>query len=1141
MSNFNIFKPTNWAINNRVSIFVLSIILVLVGMMAYIDLPKEQFPELVIPTVYIQTVYQGTSPEDMENLVTRPIEKQLKSMSGVKKITSQSIQNFSAITIEFNTDVDPAVAKQRVADKVDMAKSDLPTDLDQDPIVQEVDFSEMPIMTINVSGNYNLDILKNYTEELQDRIEALTQITRADMIGALDKEVQVNLDLYRMTSANVSFDDVFNSIRNENVNIGGGNLKVGRLERALRVIGEFDNTEQIENILVNSSKGNKVYLRDIASVEFTNEERNSFARMNKEPVIALSIIKRSGENLIEASNEINAIIAELQETTFPDDLSVKITGDLSNNTRVAINDLINSVIIGFILVTIVLMFFMGISNAVYVGMAVPLSSAISFILLPPLDFTFNIIVTFSFLLGLGILVDNAIVVIENTYRLHFKEGIPIKEAANQAAGEVWAAVLSGTLTTLAPFVPLLFWPGIIGEFMFFLPAVLIIVLTASLFVAFIINPVFAVQFMDAIKDGTKSGKPTKGFYIGTIIALLFGIVFNMIELHILGNLIIIAVILGYLNKFLISPILIKNFQDKIVPWIIDKYQSSLEFALKRLKPAGVLAITIGILIFSFIYFAMFTPPVAFFPNPDPNNVMVYLELPLGTRAEVTDSLTTIIENKVIDIVGENNPIVTSVISNVGIGAGDPMDPDRSVKPNKGKVTVAFVEYGKRNGESTWDYMEKIRKGVGDIPGVDIKVDKEQGGPPTGKPINIEIVGAEFDKLIEISKHFKYTLVDSLNIQGIENLQSNLELNKPEILVDINREKANKEGLSTAQISSAIRTALYGSEVSKYRQGDEDYPIQIRLREEYRQNIDQLMNIKLTFREKTGDFRQVPISAFADIRFQNSFGGINRKDAERVVTLSSNVLTGYNANEINQQIIKAGDELVLPAGYSIKLTGEQQEQAETGAFLAKAFLISMLLVFFILVTMFNSTVKPLIIFTTVLFSVFGVLLGYAIFNMEFVIVMTGVGIIALAGIVVNNGILLIDFTDVRLKEGMKPINAIMDGGVIRFTPVILTAGSTMLGLVPLAVGLNIDFASFLESFDPNISFGSDNTVFWAPLSWAIIFGLSFSTVLTLLVVPAMYTIQFSWKQKYKLAKNRGKSPGSAMIYSLFGKRPRFAGQ
>jgi multidrug efflux pump len=1133
------FKPTNWAINNRVSIFVLSFILVLVGMLAYTDLPKEQFPEIVIPTVYVQTIYQGTSPEDMENLVTRQIEKELKSISGVKKITSQSIQNFSAITIEFNTDADPAVAKQRVTDKVDMAKSELPTDLDQEPLVQEVDFSEMPIMTINISGDYNLDILKNYAEEIQDRVEGLTQITRADMIGALEKEVQVNMDLYRMTAANVSFNDVFSAISNENVNIGGGNLDVGRLERSVRIVGEFDDVSEIDNILVNSSKGNKVYLRDIANIEFTSEDRSSYARMNKEPVIALSVIKRSGENLIEASDEIALIIDDMKANVLPDDVSIKITGDLSNNTRVAIKDLINSVIIGFILVTIVLMFFMGVSNSVYVGLAVPLSSAISFILLPPLDFTFNIIVTFSFLLGLGILVDNAIVVIENTYRLHFTEGKPIKDAASEAAGEVFPAVLSGTLTTLSPFVPLLFWPGIIGEFMYFLPAVLIIVLTASLFVAFIINPVFAVQFMDQMKGGDNEGnKSSKGFYVGTTIAAVIGLLLSFGGVPMLGNFILIAFALGYLNKFLVSPILIKGFQNKVVPALISAYKSTLSFALLKLKPAGVVLVAIGFMIISTMIFMASNPKVSFFPNPDPNNVMVYLELPLGTRAEVTDSLTAIVENKVIDIVGEDNPIVTSVISNVGIGAGDPMDPDRSVKPNKGKVTVAFVEYGKRNGESTWDYMGKIREGVGDYPGVDVKVDKEQGGPPTGKPINVEIIGPEFEKLIEISEAFKYTIVDSLGIQGIENLKSDLQLNKPEILVDIDRQKANKEGITTAQISNAIRTALYGNEVSKYRQGDEDYPIQVRLRDEYRENLDQLLNLKLTFREKTGDFRQVPISAFADVKFVNSYGGINRKDVERVVTLSSNVLTGYNANEINQKIKKAGEEFNFPPGYEVKLTGEQQEQAETGAFLAKAFAISMLLVFFILVTMFNSTIKPLIIFTTVLFSVFGVLLGYALFSMEFVIVMSGVGIIALAGIVVNNGILLIDFTDIRIKEGMKPINAIMDGGTVRFTPVILTAASTMLGLVPLAVGFNIDFASFLESFDPNISFGSDNTAFWAPLSWAIIFGLSFSTVLTLVVVPAMYTIQFSWKQKFKLSRQRGNSAGSAAVYSLFGRRPSF---
>jgi multidrug efflux pump subunit AcrB len=1134
------FGPTHWAINNKVSVFVLAAILVILGMLAYTNLPKEQFPEIVVPTIYVQTIYAGTSPDDIETLITKPIEQQLKSVSGVKKITSQSVQDYSAIVVEFNTGIDPAVAKQRVADKVDIAKKDLPTDMDQDPIVQEIDFSEMPIMTINISGNYSLDVLKNYADDLQDRIESLPQITRADMIGALDKEVQVNMDLYRMTAANVSFNDVYSAIKSENINIGGGNLDVGSLERSIRVTGQFDNVAQIGNILISNGKGEKIYLRDIADVEFTNADRSSYARMNKQPVIALSVIKRSGENLIEASDNINAIIEDMKANVLPDDINIKITGDLSANTRVSINDLINSVIIGFILVTVVLMFFMGVSNSIYVGLAVPLSTAISFILLPPLDFTFNIIVTFSFLLGLGIVVDNAIVVIENTYRLHFKEGLPIKEAANTAAGQVFKAVISGTLAHLAPFFPLLFWPGIMGDFMFFMPAVLIILLTASLFVAYFFNPVFAVQFMDRVKQSVDK-KSTKSFYLISLGVFLFGLLLSLSGASMLGNLIIISLVLFFFNKYFLTPVVIRRFEHKFIPWLIGSYRKLLTWMLKGKRPISVVLGVVATLVISIIIFAINTPKIEFFPDPDPNNVIVYLELPLGTRAEVTDSVTAIVEDKVIDVVGKDNPIVKSVISNVGVGAGDPMNPDRSVKPNKGKVTVAFVEYAERHGESTWDYMDKIRKAVGEMAGVDIKIDKEQSGPPTGKPINVEIRGDDFDKLIALSKQFKYILVDSLDIQGIENLQSDLELNKPEILIDINREKANREGLTTTQISMALRTALYGLEVSKYRTDDEDYPIQLRLKEEYRQNLDQLMNMKLTFREKDGSFHQVPISAFADIKFQNTFGGINRKDVERTVTLSSNVLAGYNSNQINKEILKAAAGFDLPTGYEIRLTGEQEQQKETGDFLAKAFMISILLVFFILVTMFNSVIKPLIIFTTILFSVIGVLLGYALTGMDFVIVMSGVGIIALAGIVVNNGILLLDFTDIRLKEGMKPASSIVDGGAVRLQPVLLTATATMLGLVPLAFGLNINFATLITDFSPNISFGSDSTVFWAPLSWAIIFGLTFSTFLTLLVVPTMYAIQFAMKQKYSLARSRGKGMVGAMVYTMFGKRPKFAGQ
>lgn len=1132
------FKPTEWAINNKISIFVLTFILFFMGLLAYIDLPKEQFPDVVVPTIYVETSYPGTSPSDIENLITRQIEKELKSIVGIKKISSNSVQDYSSITAEFNTNIDPKIAKQRVTDAVDKAKSNLPTDLDNDPIINEMDISEMPIMTINISGDINLDELKDYAEEIQDEIETLKEITRVDLIGALKKEVQINVDLSRMAANNIAFNDITNVIRGENINIGGGNLKVSNLDRTIRVVGEFKSIDDIKDITIRSSQNDPIPLRDIAEIKLTHAERDNFARMNGKPVIALNVIKRSGENLIAAADQIIDIIDNLQKNRFPSGLEIEITNDMSANTRIAIGDLINSVIIGFILVTLVLMFFMGINNAFFVGLAVPLSSALSFIVLPALDFTFNIVVTFSFLLGLGILVDNAIVVIENTYRLHTKENLPIKKAARQAAGEVFTAVLSGTLTTLAPFFPLLFWPGIMGEFMFFLPAVLIIILTASLFVAFIINPVFAIQFMK-ITDEKKYQKSSKKFYSISLFAILFSIVFYLVGINTLGNLILISLILIYLNKFVIQPLFIIKFQEKVIPAMIGTYEKIVTYFLQGIKPGLLIGSTILLLIIAIIGFAVNTPPVDFFPNPDPNNAMVYIETPLGTNAYFTDSVTAEVERRVYEVIGENNPIVKSVISNVGIGAGDPMNPDRSVKTHKGKVTVAFVEYAKREGENTNDYLKKIRERVTDMPGVDIVVDKESAGPPMGKPVNIEIKGDDFNKLVELSSSFKKLILDSLKIEGIENLKSNLELNKPELIVDINRDKANREGVSSGQIGSAIRNALYGEEATKFRDGEEEYPIKIRLREENRHNIDQLLNMKLTFREKTGDFRQIPISSFANVRFENNYGGINRINVERTVTLSSNVIEGYNANEINKKIQKAADEFIVPFGYSIKLTGEQEDQKETSDFLVKAFLISILLVTFILVTMFNSIVKPFMIFTTILFSVIGVLIGFSLAQMEISIVMTGVGIIALAGIVVNNGILLIDFIDVRLKDGLKIKKAIIEGGSIRFIPVILTAVSTMLGLVPLAVGLNIDFPLLFSELNPNISFGSDNTAFWKTLSWTIIFGLSFSTFLTLVVVPSMYLIQYTMKLKFNYSRYRKKGLLSSLFYMLFGRLPIFS--
>ena len=1136
--SFKEFKPTTWAINNKTAINVLTIFIIISGVIAYVGLPKEQFPEVVLPQVYIGTPYPGTSPTDIENLITRPIEKQLKSVVGVKKIKSTSIQDYSTVIVEFNSDIEPSLAKSRAQDAVDKAMADLPTDLDNDPSVQEVDFSEMPVMSINISGNYTLDQLKEFAEEIEDRVEALKEITRTDLIGALEKEVQVNLNIHRMQLAGISFNDVDKSIRNENINLAGGNIDIGRLERTLRVVGEFKSVDQIEDIIVKAGQGNTVYLRDIAEVSFTNADRDNFARLNRNPVIALNVIKRSGENLLDAADNINAILDDLKENKFPDDLDIIITNDLSVNTRTAINELLNSVVIGFLLVTLVLLFFMGVKNALFVGLAVPLSSALSMIIIPGMDFTFNIMVTFSFLMALVFLVDNEIVVIENTYRLHTKEGLEIKDAAKGAAGEVFAPVLAGLLTTIAPFFPLLFWPGIMGEFMFFLPATLIIVLTSSLFVAFILNPVFAVQFM--AKSESKHVVSNFEKIAWSVGILLVGIFFHILSAPIIGNLIVIVLVLFHFTTLILEPYVIKPFQDNVIPAMMDWYKKVIKWMLVGHRPWIPVFTVVIVLIISIILLVARAPKVEFFPDGEPNSAMVYIELPLGTRAAVTDSITALVEERVFEIVGEENPIVKSIQSNVGIGAGDPMNPDRSVKPHKGKVTVSFVAYGDRNGESTTKYLNKIRENIKGLPGTSMRVEKENMGPPMGKPVNIEISGDDFDELVRISKDFKSIILDSLGIEGIENLKSDLELNKPEIVVNINREKANKEGISSGQIASALRTALYGSEISKFRKGEDDYPIQLRVEEDQRNNISSLMNLRLTFRESDGKFRQVPISSFADISYASNFGGINRIGLKRVVTLSSNVIEGYNANEINAQIRSAALKYDLPNGYEIKQTGEQEDQKETSDFLNIAFGLAIMLVLFILITMFNSISKTLIILTTILFSVVGVLLGYAATGMDFIIVMTMVGIIALAGIVVNNGILLIEFIDEMKARGLRSREAIMTGGSIRFTPVILTASSTFLGLVPLALGMNIDFISLLETGNPMINFlGNDNTMFWAPLSWSIIFGLVFSTALTLIVVPAMYEINYIMNLKFMIQKKRGRSWYSALIFAPFYKLPRFA--
>ncbi len=1104
------FKPTNWAINNSTAVYIFTVLISLAGMLIFQRIPKEQFPDIVVPTIFVSTIYPGASPEDIENLITKPIEKEIKSVSGIKKITSNSIQDFSLVVVEFNTGIAVDICKQKISNAVDKAKGRLPNDLKNDPDVQEVNFSEFPIMNINVSGEYPLDQLKNYAEDLKDKIETLPEITRVDIIGALEREVQVNVDLYRMQALGMTFNDIERAVASENVNISGGEIRIDDLRRTLRVTGEFQNVNEIGNILIRSTRGNLAYLKDIAEVKDGYKEKQDFARLEGKPVITMNVIKRSGENLINAADAIKEFIQEYEATKFPDGLGVVVTGDTSMETKTQLNDLVNTVIIGFVLVVVILMFFMGLQSAFFVALAVPLSVLVALLFMPSLGFTMNVIVLFSFLLALGIIVDDAIVVIENTHRIFHQYDFDIKTAAKAAAGEVFVPVLAGTLTTIAPFFPLLFWPGIVGDFMKYLPITLIITLFASLFVAFIMNAVFAVSFMK--KDHAVRLPAMKAMKTPLIIFSIGAFLFHASGVASIGNLFIILLILTPINYYFLEPAT-KTFQNKIWPSVIARYKNFVIWILKGYRPIVTIASVFVLFIISFMIFGASNPKVEFFPNGDPNFAYVYIQLPIGTDAEVTDSVTKIVEKRVYKVIGEKNPNVESVISNVGIGAGDPQNPDRVATPHKGKVSVAFVDFAERGDFSTQVCLEKIREATRDIPGTRITVDKESNGPPTGKPINIEISGDDFDELVKIEEKVRAG-ISKEKIQGIEDLQSDLQRNKPEIIVNIDPDRALAVGMSKAQIALELRTALFGKEISKFRDVDDDAEINLRLAPQYRDKVDDLLNMQVSFLDmSTGAFKSIPVSAVASVRYDNAFSSINRKDQRRVVSLSSNVLTGFTANEIVQEITQVIKGVEVPEGYEIKMTGEQEQQKETSDFLGLAFMGALALMFLILVTQFNSLVKPFIIFSTVLFSLIGVFLGYAITGQVFSIVMTGVGIFALAGIVIRNGILLIEFIDELRARGLGIEEAISEGGSTRITPVILTASAAILGLIPLAIGVNIDFDGLLANAEPHFFLGGDNVAFWGPLAWTMIYGLIVATFLTLIVVPAMYIVYLRAKKRF----------------------------
>ncbi len=1113
------FGLTTFAVNNRTSVFVLTAIILFSGIMAYMGMPKESFPEIKLPTIYVATPYPGNSPENIEKLVTRPIEKELNEISGVTKITSSSLQDYSSIVVEFNTDMVVEEALQEVKDAIDRSMAELPTDLDQDPQAKEINFGEFPIMFIYLSGNYSNNELKEIAEYYKDEIEDLDEISSVAIRGVEEKEVKVDLDVHKLTSLKLSFQDVANAISGRNVTMTAGNAKTNGVITSIKIDGEFKDVSEIEDIIVKHENEQVVYLRELlaAPVVLESKEKESFARLEGKNVIMLDVIKDSGKNLLSASDKINDIIhrSQHEEKAVPDDLTVTISIDQSDQTRSQVANLENSIISGVILVVLVLLFFLGTRNSLFVGIAIPLSMLLSFLILSAMGVTINMMVLFGLIMALGMLVDNGIVVVENVYRL-MDEGYTPMQAAKEGVGEIAWPIISSTATTLAAFLPLAMWPGIMGQFMYFLPLTLIVVLSSSLFVALVINPVLASVFMKV--ESEEFDKKRILMWCAGLIVL--GLLFIIPSLSI-ANIFFFSALLLLLNVYVLTP-LSERFQTNFLPRLENWYEGVLSKAMIHRRPIIIFFGSFGLLILSFVLFGIFTPKVLFFPENEPNYVNVFVEMPLGTDIDVTNEVTLDLEKQVNEIVKPYRGAIKMVSAAVGSGTSDPGDPNAAASnststPHKARIQIEFVKYEDRDTINTANVMTAIRKGISKdhFPDATIIVDKDANGPPTGKPINIEISGEEYDVIIAETEKIR-SIINHSSIRGIEELKTDLEQGKPEKTIVIDNAKAERLSVSTYDVASTVRGALYGREVSKFKDGEDDYDVMVRLKQDERNDFNALMNQPITFRDPaSGKIKQIPINSIAQMENSYSLGSIRRKNLDRVVTLYSNVVDGYNATEINMQIKELLKDHQMPHGYSFKFTGEQEEQAKEMSFLMSALAIAVFLILMIIVGQFNRVSAPIVIMFSVIFSTIGVFLGLVIFQMDFIIIMTMIGIISLAGIVVNNAIVLLDYTillmdrkkaDLNTEERLGKddlIESIVKSGKTRLRPVLLTAITTVLGLIPLAIGFNIDFFGLFSSYSPDIYIGGENVLFWGPMSWTIIFGITFATFLTLIVVPVMF--------------------------------------
>jgi multidrug efflux pump len=1072
------------AVKKRISVMVMAVVIIVFGMIAYRSLPRESAPDITIPYIFIMTEYAGVAPEDIEQSITVPIEKKLKGLEAVKRIKSTSTEGLSSIIIEFvaGTDIDDVLPKTK--DKVDLAKPDLPADLEEDPEVIEINISELPVVVLSLAGDINPIRLKELAEDLEEEIESIPGILEVDLTGGLEREIRVEPDPEKFAYYGLSILKLRTIISQENQNVSGGAIRMADGRFQLRVPGEFEDPNEIYGLVVGHYNGRPVYLKDVARVIDGAKDEDSRSRLDGHRAINIMVKKRAGENVLRITKQIDDVLSAKMQT-WPTGIRITKLMDQAKDIRTMVADLENNIMSGLILVILVLFFVMGIRNAVLVGMAIPFSMFLSFIVLHALGITLNIVVLFSLTLALGMLVDNAIVIVENIFR-YMEQGVPRIQAAVRATGEVAGPVIASTLTTVAAFFPMLFWPGIMGEFMSYLPKTVIITLCSSLFVALVINPALAAFFLRL-----PAGQEAAGFKRSPE------------EIQKAGE----------------TPIAVRGPLLRAYRWFLD---AALNHRL------AVVAVSFLVLIATaavWLYRVGLEKPIEFFPNVEPNGIYINLDMPEGADLDYADRVARQVEFALcsdadpatippdvrpIDCYGRKSDRKIHILRQGQrvVGLTDLADIEhiysRTVAVVGGRygfesnapnhIGVQFYRMANRL-EPSFETVEKIRKRVQGVPGAKITISEQEEGPPTGAPINIEIAGDNFSALGQIAKQVRLILE---KIPFVQDIRDDYVAGAPTVRVRLDRQRAAILGLSTEAVGFALKVAFNGLKVSTYREADEDYDITVQLPESDRRMTDILRELLIPTNEGL-----VPLSTIARVEITGGLGQVNRINYGRVVTVKANV----DEKHIPGPVVRAQAEKILadfplPPGFTMRFTGEFEEQQESQAFLTKAFGAALFLIVLVLVTQFNSITQPLIIMTSVLLSLGGVFLGLSILSLPFGIIMTGVGVISLAGVVVNNAIVLIDYTNKLRDRGMDTRGAIVAAGCTRLRPVLLTAITTILGLLPMVTGISYDFHAM------RLSLVSESTQWWRSMAIAVIFGLALATMLTLVVVPILYSLVFT---------------------------------